>query len=144
MTPEEEEVVLATKRFYDALEQMMSGKGLAAMEAAWHHGDAVTSGHPAGEWAHGWDEVLATWQVFDSFVRPNDAGGSEIRDIRPHVFGDVAYTTGAFVVAAAFGGSTLKVTNVLRRIDGVWKIIHHHADSAPRIEQELEARAARA
>ena len=31
----------------------------------------------------------------------------------------------------------LNVTNVLHRQDGVWKIVHHHADKAPAIETGL-------
>jgi len=141
MTPEEEKVLAATKRFYDAIEQMISGKGMVAMHAAWHHTPRVTSGHPTGAWASGWDEVSATWEVFGTFGKPENAGSS-IRDLRVYLYGDVAYTTGVFVASPSFGSAQLNVTNVLHRADGEWKIIHHHADKAPTMERALEKMAA--
>ena len=36
----------------------MTGRGIDAMKAVWHHDGRVTSGHPTGDWAFGWDEVL--------------------------------------------------------------------------------------
>ena len=102
MTVDESEVRAATVRFYDALEAMVSGKGLGPMQEAWHHTERVTTGHPSGDWARGWDEVLATWQVFAAFGREG-RGGSRIRDLSVHVYGDVAYATCSFVASPAFG-----------------------------------------
>jgi len=118
MTLDESEVREATARFYDALEAMISGKGLGLMQDAWHHTERVTTGHPRGDWAQGWDEVLATWKVFAAFGREG-RGGSQIRDLQVHVYGDVAYATCSFVASPAFGGDTLACTNVLHRAGGV-------------------------
>ena len=137
MTHDEEEVIAATRRFYDAIEDMVSGRGLEALRSAWHHTDRVTGGHPSGEWAEGWDEVWATWEVFASFGR-SDRGGSKIRNLKAHVYGDVAYTTCLFVASPSFGGETLACTNVLHRADGAWKIVHHHADKGPAMGAALE------
>jgi len=137
MTPEEEEVRAATMRFYAAIEDMITGKGLQPMRAAWHQTPRVTSGHPAGEWAYGWDEVAASWEVFASFGAAENSG-SGVRDLRVNLYGDIAYTTGIFVASPKFGSASLSVTNILHRVDGVWKIIHHHADKAPVIAAELE------
>jgi hypothetical protein len=137
MTQDEEEVIAATRRFYDAIEDMVSGRGLESMRAAWHHTDRVTSGHPSGEWAEGWDEVWATWTVFAAFGRA-DRGGSKIRSLRAYVYGDLAYTTCIFIASPGFGGDSLACTNVLHRADGVWKIVHHHADKSPSMGAALE------
>ncbi|MBN1605939.1 MAG: nuclear transport factor 2 family protein [Polyangiaceae bacterium] len=136
MTSDHDQVIEATRRFYDAIEQMVSGKGLAAMEDAWHHIDEVTSGHPSGGWAHGWDEVWATWQVFAGFGAP-DRGGSSISELRASVFGDAAYATCMFRASKAHGGDSIKCTNVLVRIDGKWKIVHHHADPSRALAEAL-------
>ena len=48
---DEQAVEAAVRRFYDAIEQVVSGKGVDAMRQAWHHDDQVTGGHPSGEWA---------------------------------------------------------------------------------------------
>jgi ketosteroid isomerase-like protein len=137
MTNDEEEVISAAKRFYDAIEQMVAGKGLEAMRAAWHHSDQVTSGHPSGEWAEGWDEVWATWEVFAAFGRA-DRAGSKTRSLKAYVYGDIAYTTCIFIASPAFGGDSLACTNVLHRADGAWKVVHHHADKSPKMGAALE------
>lgn len=137
MTTEEEEVRGAAMRFYDAIEQMITGKGLGPLRDTWHHTHRVTGGHPSGAWAEGWEQVWATWEVFASFGR-EDRGGSRVRSLKAHVYGDVAYTTCVFVAAPAFGGDTLACTNVLLRVDGVWKIVHHHADKSPAMVAALE------
>jgi hypothetical protein len=137
MTHDEEMVLASARRFYDAIESLVSGKGLDAMRAAWHHTKRVTGGHPSGEWAEGWDEVWATWEVFASFGRA-DRGGSKIRNLKAYVYGDIAYTTCMFIAAPAWGSETLACTNVLHRMDGEWKVVHHHADKAPAMGAALE------
>jgi ketosteroid isomerase-like protein len=137
MSADESAVREATVRFYNAIEAMVSGKGLEPMQEAWHHTDRVTTGHPRGDWARGWDEVLATWKVFAGFGREG-RGGSRIRDLQVNVYGDFAYTTCIFVASPAFGGDSLACTNILHRMDGVWKIIHHHVDKSPAMGAALE------
>jgi ketosteroid isomerase-like protein len=137
MTSEENEVLAATLRFYRAIEDIVDGRGVGAMKEAWHHGPRVTSSHPTGEWANGWDEVSATWDVFASFGKKGN-GGTQIRDIKVYLFGDVAYTTSVFIASPTWGGAKLNCTNVLQRIDGVWKVIHHHPDRAPSMEASME------
>ena len=107
------------------------------MRAAWHHTPRVTSKHPSGEWSHGWEEVWETWKVFSSFGR-NDRGGSELLSLQACVYGDLAYTTGIFRASPAWGAEKMMCTNVLQRIDGQWKIVHHHADPSPGMARALE------
>lgn len=126
----EDDVRAATVRFYDAIDQMVTGKGLEAMTAAWHHDDFVTAAHPTGDWARGWEPILATWEAFSLLGGPQHAG-SQILDLVVRVNGDLAYTTGTFVTAPSFGAERFNVTNVLERIRGEWKIVHHHADKSP-------------
>ena len=107
------------------------------MRDAWHHTDDVTSAHPIDDFTEGWDKVWETWKVFEAFGRP-DRAGSSIKNLRIHLFGDVAYTTCMFHAAPAFGGERLACTNVLQKKDGVWKVVHHHADKAPKLGAALE------
>lgn len=137
MADEEKEVYQATERFYQAIEDLVSGRGLERMRNAWHQNDRVTSGHPSGEWSQGWDEVWASWQVFASFGR-SDRGGSKIRDLKVRVYGDVAYAICIFEASAGFGGDSIPCTNVLHRMNGEWKIVHHHADKSPAMGAALE------
>ena len=137
MSSDESDVRAATVRFYEAIEAMVSGKGLGLMKEAWHHTAIVTTGHPRGDWSRGWDEVLATWTVFAAFGREG-RGGSRIRDLEVQLYGDVAYTTCIFIASPTFGGDSLACTNVLHRAGGVWKIVHHHADKSPSMGAALE------
>jgi ketosteroid isomerase-like protein len=137
MTTEAEQVEKATRDFYAAIEDMVSGRGLDAMRNAWHHTNAVTSKHPSGEWAIGWDEVWATWELFSSFGR-EDRGGSKLVSIKVQAFGDFAYTAGVFQASPKWGGEKLMCTNVLQKLDGQWKVIHHHADPGPGMQAALE------
>ncbi len=137
MTGDEKDVVAAVQRFYDAIEQLVSGKGVSAMHEAWHRDlPTISSAHPVGEWARGWEEIAATWDVFASFGAPG-RGGSRVRDIEVHVVGDLAWATSVFEVSPAFGGTKLNCTNVLQRVGGVWKVVHHHADKDANVEKAL-------
>jgi ketosteroid isomerase-like protein len=133
----ERQVVEATKRFYAAIEKMVSGEGLEEMERAWHHSEKATIRHPIDNWSVGWDQIWATWQFTATFGRA-DRAGSTVLEIKPYVFGDVAYATVVFVASPAWGGEKMMCTNVLLKKDGEWKIIHHHADPSPGMQVALE------
>ncbi len=137
MTKDEQDVRAATLRFYDAIEQLTVGRGLDAMRDAWHHTAGVTSGHPSGDWAEGWDEVLATWEVFSSFGA-EDRGGGRVENLKVRVCGDMGYVASTFHAPEALGGEVLSCTNVLQRVDGKWKVVHHHADKSPAMGAALE------
>jgi hypothetical protein len=55
--------------------------------------------------------------------------------MKAHVYGDIAYTT---CLLPWLQPSAIACTNVLRRIDGTWKVIHHHADKAPKMAATAE------
>lgn len=130
-------VEAATRRFYAAIEDMIAGRGLDTMRSAWHPTSDATSKHPSGDWAHGWDQVWATWELIASFGRPGNEG-SKLLNLVPKVYNDVAFVTSVFQAAPSWGGERIMCTNVLRRIDGEWKIVHHHADTSPALAAALE------
>jgi ketosteroid isomerase-like protein len=134
---EEEAVRAAVVKFYDAIEHLIRGHGTSAMKEAWHHTPRVTAAHPMGDWSHGWDEILASWEVVAA-LGSEDSAGTSIRDLRVHLYGDVAYSTCVFVASPRFGGATVNCTNVLYRDGGAWKLVHHHADRSQKIENALE------
>ncbi len=127
----------AMKRLYEAIELVMSGSGDQALKDAWHHLDHVTTAHPNGDWARGWDEVWATWEFLGSFGRP-DRGGSYMDGLTVHVHGDFAYGTCIFHSSPTFGSVHLCCTNVMQKIDGIWKVVHHHIDKSPEIGAAFE------
>ena len=138
MHAEVEKIRTATEFFYQAIEAMSSGEGLEKMCAAWHQTPRATTSHPAGDWSIGWAEINTSWEVFATFGAP-DRGGSSISNLQVHNYGgDLAYTTCVFQASPAFSGDKVNCTNVLHRVDGVWKIIHHHPDRSPEITAAFE------
>jgi len=137
----EEAAAKAINRFYDALEDLLRGRGTASMAEIWHHNDYVTTAHPFGNWARGWTEVWANWEeaaaVFSTYRghdgRTDPIGG--ITELKVAVTGDAAYGTGVYKSTLYMSGGPLLLsancTNIVHRIDGVWKIVHHHSDQAP-------------
>ncbi|HEX5098220.1 MAG TPA: nuclear transport factor 2 family protein [Polyangiaceae bacterium] len=136
-----EEAAKAIQKFYDALEDLLRGRGTALMNEVWHHGDYVTTAHPFGHWARGWTEVWATWEegaavfaTYQGHATRTDLIGS-IHDLKVAVHGDAAHSTGVYKsrLYMSEGPMDLRAncTNVAHRIDGVWKLVLHHADQAP-------------
>lgn len=54
---------------------------------------------------------------------------------------DVAYTVGTERLEGKVGGEPfrgeVRTTNIYRREDGGWKIVHHHADASPELMELL-------
>jgi ketosteroid isomerase-like protein len=150
MATETDRARAAILRFYQALDELLLGKGIQGMSDAWHHDDCVTTVHPFGHWSRGWDEVFATWEevaeVFGFYhghdERQDGIGG--IHDLRINVLGDVAYGIGVYKSRLYLPKSELilsvNCTNIVQKRDGVWKVIHHHPDQAPPDYQSSLAR----
>lgn len=138
MRSEEEAVRAATIKLYEAIEDMATGRGLDRMSDAWHHIDETSTGHPIDNWALGWDSVWTTWQAAAVFGRA-DRGGGKVLGMNVFVNGDNAHALTTFKAAPAWGGGVMSCTNVLRKIDGQWKVVHHHADKSPEMAKALEA-----
>ncbi len=133
----EQEVLAATQKLYDAIEDMITTGDLTRMDEAWLHSDDVTARHPMDNWAVGWPAIRATWEVTASFAR-KDRGGGQVHELKPFVHGDIAYVAVVFQAAPSWGGEKIMCTNVLLKRDGKWKIVHHHADPSPAMQAALE------
>ena len=95
----------------------------------WSHHDPVTL---FGAWlsATGWTDVQA---VFDTIAaRFSDSGTCEFEMIAAGASGDLAYTVGYEHTTTHVDGEartyTLRATQVYRREDGIWKVVHRHGD----------------
>ena len=93
--------------------------------------------HPAPGRQGGWDEVRAAREQIASL---NSDGKDRARSTRPRRH-DLAYTIGTERVEVILAGQQvqleLRVTNIYRREAGGWKMVHHHTDLSPEIQDIL-------
>ena len=128
MSPEETEVALANRAFYDAL----GARDLAAMDVLWSHGPA-TCVHPGWHRLDGWSEIRRSWQNIFANSRPWNVS---CEDVRVRVAGDVAVVACVEVILpfgaeASSDAARMQATNVFARENGAWRMVHHHASPTP-------------
>jgi ketosteroid isomerase-like protein len=97
--------------------------------AIWSHEDPVTL-FGAARTDSGWTEIQ---QVFESLASQFSNGTYEYEVVASGASGDLAYIAGIEHSAVSVGGAApeafeLRVTTVLRRENGEWKVVHRHAD----------------
>jgi len=100
--------------------------------------DDVTLGNPFGPFARGYEDVLRTLQGAASHYRDGEATGSE--RVSEHVTPELACFVEVGSYRAKVGGRdditpvSVRVTSIFRKEDGVWRLVHRHADpiTAPR------------
>ena len=133
----EDEVRQASDRFYSALDSMLNGDA-APMADVWSHDSSVSTMHPLGGREVGWDAVRGSWE---GAAQAFEGGTQEVSDLEVCVLGDTAYTTGIEHVDATIGGKSLhfdiRATNIFRREDGEWKVVHHHTDADGPLQEAL-------
>ncbi|WP_345799971.1 nuclear transport factor 2 family protein [Microbacterium sp. AZCO] len=100
--------------------------------ALWSHRDPVSL-FGANLTTIGWSQVEPSFHEVASWFSGSIAWDFEI--VHAHASGDLAYTVAFENSEAITGGAPrkyrLRVTHLYRREDGVWKIIHRHADFEP-------------
>ena len=133
----EDEVRQASDRFYAALTRMANGDA-STMSAAWAHGGDVTALHPIGERDEGWEKVRSTFDQVGSLA---SGGQFRLSDQLIRAGTDLAYEVGVEEGEATLAGERVpirhRVTNVYRREGGEWKVVHHHTDASPAMNDLL-------
>jgi len=133
----EGEVRKASKQFYAGLNRMLNGDA-DPLQDIWSHGTAVTAMHPIGGLHVGWDAVR---ESFGNVAELASDGKVELKDQRIQVLGDVACEAGTERGQVKLAGHPVaidhRVTNIYRREEGVWKMIHHHTDTSPAMQEVL-------
>ena len=128
--PEATAVAAANLAFYRALE---------ARDLAVHvHGlapgcDSSSCVHPGWHRLDGWEEIERSWENIFANSRPWSVS---CEDVRIAVAGDLAWVTCVEVIVP-FGGdegsdaARMQATNLFGRVDGEWRLLHHHASPSP-------------
>jgi len=134
----EDEIRAVSEEFYAALNRMLAGDA-TSLGDIWSHSSTVTALHPIGDWHVGWDEVKTS---FGEVAKASTGGQVDITDQLIRVAGDMAYEVGMEHADFSIAGESLtvnsRVTNIYRREDGAWKVVHHHGDKAQGILEALD------
>ena len=99
----------------------------------WSHKDPVTV-FGAAVSRSGWDQIGPAFDWLAS--KFSNCESFEYEVLAAGVSGDLAYIAGiehttASVAGAAPGAYSLRVTTILRRENGEWKVVHRHGDPVP-------------
>lgn len=101
-------------------------------KALYSHRDDVTLANPFGPPVSGWREVSATVDRAAKYYRDGEVVG--IENVSTVITPDLAYVVEVESYRARVGGAEqltsvlLRVTTIFRREEGVWKVVHRHAD----------------
>lgn len=96
------------------------------------HRDDVSLANPFGPPVRGWRQAAETMERAAANYRDGEATGFE--GVARHATAELAYIVEVERYKARVGGSAnlvpiaIRVTTVFRPEDGVWKIVHRHAD----------------
>ncbi len=117
------EVTLANEEFYHAFESLDIGK----MDKIWAQREYVTCVHPGWSIKEGWPKVRDSWVVIFNNVF---SMSFSLTDVQVQVAEDVAWVTCTENITSRHGDTTqnsrVVATNLYERLEGSWKIIHHH------------------
>jgi ketosteroid isomerase-like protein len=125
-----DDILAANTRFYEVF---VSGD-LVGLVALWAEDDDVAVAHPGWPTLHGYAAVMASWR--DIFL----AGPPYVicEDPIAHQTGD----NGGYVVCyERVGDTVLAATNIFKRVDGHWRMVHHQAGPVAAEALEAEAQA---
>jgi ketosteroid isomerase-like protein len=128
---ERDEVKKANRALYKAFETLR----LDEMERVWAHDGSVTCIHPGWPIAEGWPAVRETWAVI--FENTEDMK-FRITDEHIEIVGDLAWVVCIEHVRSGDAAGLVLATNVLRRGQEGWKIVHHHGSPVPNQADEDE------
>lgn len=127
----------ALDRVADALAAMLTGDP-SPYVALWAPGQQPTLFGAWGTVEKGHDALATTF----GWVASRFSDGTQHRPRYQVVdwSGDLAYTVGFEEAEVRVDGGapaplTLRVTHVLRRVEGEWRLVHRHADHPPRDER---------
>lgn len=119
-----EEVTHANLAFYEAFESL----DIARMDRVWAHQEYVTCVHPGWTLRVGWPAVRDSWVVIfnNTFSMKFD-----LTEIQIQVAGDLAWVICTENITLRQSSeekqeSRVLATNLYERVQGEWRIIHHH------------------
>jgi uncharacterized protein (TIGR02246 family) len=119
------------EQYHRALDEFFRGNP-EPTKTLYSHLDDATLANPFGPVAIGWKQIVQTMERAATNYREGEATGFETA--AKYVTQDLAYIVEVERFKAKVGGSektasgALRVTSILRREDGAWRVVHRHAD----------------
>src|ERR687890_1510738 len=119
------------EQFHLALDEFVRGNP-EPCKSLFSHREDVTLNNPLSPPARGWEQVAATMERAASTLR--DGKMVAFENVAKYVTPELAYTVWVERQQAKVGGRpdvtpfALRVTMIFRPEDGVWKVVHRHAD----------------
>lgn len=135
MTPEQKEVIKANEGFYSAFESL----DIRRMESVWAKNAEIQCGHPGWRILRGWQPVMESWRrIFEN----TPAIRFMLTDVVVEIRGELAWVTLYENLNSSLEGqnvaATVLTTNIFRKGDDGWRMIHHHGSSvaqAPAVDE---------
>ncbi|HKH55671.1 MAG TPA: nuclear transport factor 2 family protein [Propionibacteriaceae bacterium] len=127
----EDDVDQLMEQFTIAQGELLRGNAESAFSLMSHRQD-VTLANPLGPVACGWEQVVAVSDFAASRVRDGEV--VDVENISKYVTPELAYVVRVERAQAKVGGQqtlspiALRVTMIMRPEDGIWKVVHRHAD----------------
>ena len=131
MPPVTEDFDRIVEQYHSSLDAFMRGDAEPAKKL-FSRQDDVTLGNPFGPFVRGWVAVADAMERAASNYRDGDATSFE--SVTKRLTPDLAYLVEVERLRSKVGKRddvadlALRVTSIFRPEDGVWKIIHRHAD----------------
>jgi ketosteroid isomerase-like protein len=120
------------EQYQQALGEFVKGNP-EPVKKLFSHRDDVSLANPLGPPAHGWEQVAKTIERAASNLRDGEFLSAEI--IERNVTPELAYAVWLERAKAKVGGEedifapiALRVTMIFRPEEGIWKVVHRHAD----------------
>ena len=119
------------EHYYSALDEFSRGDP-EPVKSLYSHRDDVTLANPFGPAVRGWNQVTARLNYASS--RFSDGGMSRPERVTAFIAEDLACIVENEAWRARVGDRAevapfdLRVTSIFRREDGIWKLVHRHAD----------------
>ncbi|HET7272776.1 MAG TPA: nuclear transport factor 2 family protein [Rubrobacter sp.] len=131
MTAADDLVDELIEQYHLALNAFMQGNP-EPIKRLWFHRDDVSLTNPQGSTARGWEQVVEAMDSAAATRRDGRFVGSET--VAKYVIPGLAYVVEVEHLEAKVHGEeeitpyVLRVTMIFRPEEGVWKVVHRHAD----------------
>jgi ketosteroid isomerase-like protein len=119
------------EQYHSALDQFMKGNP-ESVQGLFSHREDASLANPQGPAVHGWEQVAEAMERAASTRRDGRFVGFET--VAKYVTPEIVYVVEVEQLEAkVYGGEditryALRVTMIFRPEDGVWKVVHRHAD----------------